>query len=525
MALLVVSVMIVSVVSCSNPTGSGSGGSGGAGAGGGNTPVEKTLESISATPKKKSYKLSESVSASDVAVTALYSDGTKKTVTSHTVTHDAFTGAGKATVTVTYTENDITKTTTCEVTVVALDSIFVTKNFTGAYPVNGTIEDVDITVTATYSDRSSKTVTGWTSDGDFSAAGTDKKITISYAEDGITATATITIIIVSSYPVKYTFTTTATNLSGYNGTAGTSATYIEFGDWPQTLKEPLVKIDENKTTVRGIFTYYAGSDGNLYCKAQENARDTASRYKYSDGSTKVKLKSANSYKYFKVEPIKWRVLTTSYTGADTNSGNKKLLFAERGLMANVPYYDGYVYRTIGTKKVEVNNYEHSEIRAWLNGIEFQQLGSINSDHKDKGFLQTAFGDDTTVLAKILEVEIDNSLASTGVTFNKYTCNNTTDKIFLLSSAEVSNRYGFSGGVYDDAKRIREPTDFALANYAQIGNIGNTTSRGGWFFLRSPDNEYTFTVCGVGHSGSSSYGYRGNAYDKDRVIVPALCIAP
>lgn len=383
-----------------------------------------------------------------------------------------------------------------------LTSIAVTQNYTGDYILGDTITEADISVIATYSDGTSAPVTTWSTNEDFSVVATDKTIIISYTEDGVTKTAPITITIVAAYTVTYKFTTGVTQLPlGTDGTLGTTGTYVEFGDWPQTIKDSSVTIQERQKKDIGMFTYYAGSDGNWYCKAQENGLDYYGTIaSYSNGE-QVALKSSGSYKYFKVEPIKWRVLATDYTGADSTATPKKLLFAEVGLMANVPFYDNTDNRDInGT--VYPNNYEHSKIRAWLNGTQYNN-GTANNEHTNKGFLQTAF--DAVALAKIKDVEIDNSEASTNPSNNPnmwnsgqngYSCGNTTDKIFLLSAKEVTTaNYGFdeyynmyvgdSNGT-TTSTRIRKPTDFALANYAYLSS---TAGQGGIWWLRSPCCDY------------------------------------
>ena len=67
-----------------------------------------------------------------------------------------------------------------------------------------------------------------------------------------------------------------------------------------------------------------------------------SDYVYSDGTTVGK--GGTSEKYFKVEPVKWRVLTDNYSG-------KKLLLAEDILIAK--RFDDLR-----------NNYKESEIREY-----------------------------------------------------------------------------------------------------------------------------------------------------------------
>ncbi|MCR4925637.1 MAG: DUF6273 domain-containing protein [Clostridiales bacterium] len=231
--------------------------------------------------------------------------------------------------------------------------------------------------------------------------------------------------------------------AGTDGSAGTSGTYVTFGLWPQTIKGSAVTVDESVSITVGAFTYYKGSDNCWYAKLAENAY--GSGYTYSDESTVGQ--GGTSYKYFKVEPIKWRVLTDNYSG-------KKLLLAESILI-------GKRYAASS------NNYANSEIRAWLND----------------GFLNAAFI--SSQQSAIATTTVDNSAASTtdsggSITqATSYACENTSDKIFLLSELEATtSAYGFD--VYDAEgggnARIRKTTDYAKASGAQ---------QSGWWWLRSP----------------------------------------
>ena len=295
--------------------------------------------------------------------------------------------------------------------------------------------------------------------------------------------------------------------AGTNGTAGTTGTYIEFGRWPQTIKADSVTVDKatSESQEVGMFTYYKGNDGEWYCEALENAYATEAQYKYSNG-TQVSQKSANSYKWFKVEPIKWRVLTDNYSG-------KKLIFCESGIMADVCYYDGYWgERDIGGSTIYPNNYEHSRIRAWLNGLSFQLGDATNSDHDGRGFLQTAFtAEEQTAIAM---TTVDNSVTSTGYITNDYACKDTSDKIFLLSNKEAEG-YGFTSS----SVRIRKPTDFALANCAYLSD---QKGYGCSWWLRTPDDYYNITVICINFSSANS---QSNVDVRRVVVVPALSITP
>ncbi|MDD5810781.1 MAG: DUF6273 domain-containing protein [Treponema sp.] len=303
-------------------------------------------------------------------------------------------------------------------------------------------------------------------------------------------------------------------------------TYVYFGDWPQSVlpEASSVTVDETVSVIMGANTYYLGSDGNYYAKCAEKACGTDAQYKYHDGTQPGR--GGTTTRYFKVEPIKWRVLTDNYSG-------KKLLLAENILTANVPYYKYYSYlnkRTVGSDTdIYHNNYKYSQIRAYLNGLDYYYDTSSTettkkTEYTGKGFLQTAFTQDAQAL--IAETDVDNRKETTGYSEStytvKYACENTTDKIFLLSESEVINSdYGFarynSNGKGN--ARIRFPTDYAKANYAAASS---TDAYGGYWWLRSPlynESESARYVINDGYAG-----YSNGVNVTNRGVVPALSIS-
>jgi hypothetical protein len=181
------------------------------------------------------------------------------------------------------------------------------------------------------------------------------------AEDGSTQTYAVTVCGVQSDAICETKTVIA---AGTDGTAGTSGTYVYFGSWPQTIKASGVTVDTSTTKTMGAATYYLGSDGYWYAKV--TAAPYGSGYTFTNGTA---VTSGTEY-YFKVEPIKWRVL---------ESGK---LLAE-SVLANVAYYPYYnVNRTIGSKTVYPNNYQYSRIRAYLNGLSYTEEKSSDTSAPD-----------------------------------------------------------------------------------------------------------------------------------------------
>lgn len=257
----------------------------------------------------------------------------------------------------------------------------------------------------------------------------------------------------------YAFQTSVKELpSTTSGSYGTNATYVLFGDFPQTHKADSVVIDESQKFVMGGLEYFPGSDGNLYAM-REQARFW--RYYYSDG-TLVPSSGSPDYKipgYFKVEPIKWRVLKEDY-----GNDHKKLLVAENSLTTDYFHRGG---------SANCDNWEYSDLRNYLNGT--------TGDFLNKGFLQSAFTSSaqnliatTTLDNKIYD---SNGTEATSETFDDLASrkvNDTQDKVFILSIKEtayyVVNSFDVEYKYGTPSDRLRTHTDYSLAQADKYGSV-------------------------------------------------------
>ena len=254
----------------------------------------------------------------------------------------------------------------------------------------------------------------------------------------------------------YAFQTSVKELpSTTSGSYGTNATYVLFGDFPQTHKAVEVVVDQSQKITMGGLEYFPGSDGNLYAKREERAYW---RYKYSD-TTPVSAASGTDYSgstaWFKVEPIKWRVYDES----------KKMLFAENSLVCTwfSSYDTNSNTRTVGGNTIYGDNYEYSNLRSYLNGISTEGNTYANEHYVDKGFYQSAFTSSAQNL--IATTTVDNSVQKDG-----RSCNNTQDKIFVLSFSELKREHDFDvrdfeldGTIGTVTGRLRKHTDYSLAD--------------------------------------------------------------
>lgn len=256
-------------------------------------------------------------------------------------------------------------------------------------------------------------------------------------------------------------------------------TYINLGKYPQTVVDDEILINElNKITTTNNLGYIE-YNGNEYKKQLANPISNSNAFPNGDIIIKDQIY------YFKVEPIKWRLLE------ETAEGYKLL---SENILDIHSYYIPTQNRKINGKMVDNNNYEYSDIRAWLNGYDGTSYGV--EDYTGIGFLDIAF---TKEEQKIIKTTlVDNSVESTKDTTNPHKYNNTNDKIYLLSYKDVTNSsYGFKA-VGEDVQKQAAVTDYALARGCSAFN-----NRIGSWWLRSPFNtnsEYSWFIMPSGMFG-------------------------
>lgn len=265
--------------------------------------------------------------------------------------------------------------------------------------------------------------------------------------------------------------------------------YIYFGYWPQTLerdetvvaklneiagKPPLPRDKENPfnweshegTTYmwQKIVIY----NGTKYLGVQMNDYRASGVYSLTSYIMKNGYFTFEVY-WFKYEPIKWRILTTSGNSAfimsdialdsfsiqpNRKSENRDGLFAEYNNSTGVP--DG----------TYANNWEYCFLRGWLNETFYNEV--FNGLQKEI----------------IKTMKLDNSARSSNPNdYPKYygygenagknkfadQCKDTYDKIFLLSLRDITTTaYGFNKDVLaKDPARNLQATDFAKLHGAPM----------------------------------------------------------
>lgn len=203
----------------------------------------------------------------------------------------------------------------------------------------------------------------------------------------------------------------------------------------------------------GIFDY-RGVYFTQYRPNNYLSESTNNSYQYENGYL------TNKKYWFSYDEIEWIVLSEE---------NGQALILANLVLDSQDYYPSNNAEEFEHNGGEgfANNYELSNIRKWLND----------------NFYNTAFNDLEKAL--IEKTTIDNSLSSTATSTNKYICNNTEDKIFLLSYGEAlkyctPNDFKYTKG-----------TDYAKCQGLYVYTSSEEYSGNSNWWLRSPDDYNSF----------------------------------
>ncbi len=195
--------------------------------------------------------------------------------------------------------------------------------------------------------------------------------------------------------------------------------------------------------------------------------------------------------WFKCEPITWNVLS--------NNNDEYLILSNVLLDAHL-YSSSTSIRTIDGKTVYQNNYEYSDIRTWLNNDFYNSSFSL-----DDSFIQTT--------------SVDNSPITTGFENNPYACNNTQDKVFLLSYQDyINSDYGFETSTGISNRRCCRTTDWARAK-GIVYYTGRSYLYDSAYWTRSPyhsNPDYSWTI---------NFDGRFNSFTSSGVCTPGFGVRP
>ena len=201
---------------------------------------------------------------------------------------------------------------------------------------------------------------------------------------------------------------------------GTSDEYVLFGDYPQNRIADGVTVDESITLLMGNMVIYGGDDGNLYAKVNGG--------------------------YYKVEPIKWEIVSR-------DENNIAVLISEKIIIRKQYHIDsnGICYK-------------NSSIRSFLNDE----------------FLSQAFTEPAQELIRIKQIDstIITGYQEDGVWYQMDESLNdySADKVFLLSFSDVFSYYKDFGQESSPNIPIRKITT--------AYSMGGSPERVFWWWLRT-----------------------------------------
>ena len=202
-----------------------------------------------------------------------------------------------------------------------------------------------------------------------------------------------------------------------------NANQITYGLYPQTVVDDsnlALTLDELDSSHKYYDWYYY--EGDYYKKIKVNLyRETSFTY-FKNGQ----IVYPNDEFWFKCEAIVWDVLSVN---------NNEYTLISSVLLDTVTYqHISSTQTTSDGREIYPNNYQYSDIRAWINGNFYNTAFSLNKDYIQK----------TTV---------NNRIEG-----NPYACNDTNDYVFLISEKEARD--------YQLCDSIIEYTDWSLANGCQ-----------------------------------------------------------
>lgn len=266
--------------------------------------------------------------------------------------------------------------------------------------------------------------------------------------------------------------------------------YIYFGHWPQTCERdetviaklnemagtpPLPRDKENPynweshegTTYmwQKIVIY----NGTKYLGVQMNDYRASGVYSLSSYIMKNGYFTSEVY-WFKYEPIKWRILTTSGNSAYIMSDIALDSFSIQPDRYQGFYNEKYgVFRTDQNGNMDgtyANNWEYCFLRQWLNDTFYSEV--FNGLQKE--IIQTTHLDNTARSSNPNDYPKYYGYGENAGK-NKFAdqCKDTDDKIFLLSLRDITTTaYGFNKDVLaEDSARNLQATDFAKLHGAPM----------------------------------------------------------
>lgn len=283
------------------------------------------------------------------------------------------------------------------------------------------------------------------------------------------------------------------NLAGSTPILSEDEKTVFYGLYPQTHVSDSSLIATLETLQPSTINNWYLYEGVYYCKETANVFK-GEDYTFDNGEAIV-----NGQEYwFKCEPISWNII---------NTYNQSYYLVTTKLLDTGVYYNSYNNRNENNQIIYANNYEHSDIRNWLNNYFYNTAFALNNL-----FVQ--------------ETNIDNGAQTSDSQENKYSCANTLDKVFLPSYKDyLNNGYGFAADGGITPTRECKTTDYARVRGAWYNDINANLKYNGTYWTRSSSSEYSYCAWNVNSGGYlSTYAVDGTSHCvRPSIYIPVINI--
>lgn len=449
---------------------------------GGGGGVRLVSIAVTTPPAKTVYEYGDSFQSAGMVVTATYSDGASAAVSNYSISPTTFTSVGSQSVTISYTEHGVTKTSTTAVTV-NKKTISAVPSQSGALTYNGSSQS------PTWSGYSATqmTIGGTTSGtnaGSYTATFTPKA---NYRwPDGTTTAKNVTWTIGKA---SGSLSISPTTLTLDSSTTSASIAVTKAGDG----------VISAVSSAPGIVTAsVSGSTVTVTGKASGRATITVS---VAEGTNHTAPAS-------KTCAVTANFLNPTFA---SNTWEQIIAACQSG---SVP--DTWVAGDSKTMTIDGVNYRfdivgknHDTYTAGgIAPLTFGLHDCYGTKYRMNSSSTNSTGWDgskmrTETLAAILTkmpVNIQNGIRAvnklTATSGTDETIKTASDKLFTFSEMEV---YGSATNSYDgEGKQY----DYYKAGNSKIKKVGSTAS---WWWLRSPSDNTTRLFCTVGSDGSAVSG--------------------
>lgn len=267
--------------------------------------------SITTQPNITTYAVGGSFDGTGMVVTATYDTGTTKEVTGFTFSPQTFSSAGTKTVTISYTENGVTKTATISVTVVQVGNFATSTWAEIKTAVQGGINGLDLSSVWNIGDTKSVTLT------------TNEVIELQIAgfnhdiySDGVAAP--VTFVMKDCLSSVEPMNTANNNAGGYP--ASTMKTYVEtniYNKLPSDLKAIVAPVKKKCYTAYNDASSLNEANYNVWLLAEAEVFDSVSHTIGNGEGTKYPIFTDNTSRVKKVNTVDrlwWLRSCTKYSG-------------------------------------------------------------------------------------------------------------------------------------------------------------------------------------------------------------------